>query len=342
MEYRVNRVIKLRSKPTQDSPDPHGRVDPDDIVTIIAGNNDWRKVRVVDKFGRTHREGFIKASFLIEKDPIETQDEKTNEVKPTFALAPFHGSGKPLTQEILNTVCEDLHIKEAVVWAVLAVETHGFGFFENRKPRILFERHVFHRQTNGEFGSHHPDISNDNSGGYVGGIKEYERLEKAIILDREVALMSTSWGIGQVMGFNFQSVGFASVEKMVDAMIENEDKQLLAMMNFIKDHGLENALQRKNWELFARGYNGAGFKKNDYDTRLAAANAKYEIKRPDLKLRSAQTALSYLGFKPGPVDGLRGRRTHSGLVKFQEQAGLLITGDLNEQTEVQLMKTAWK
>ena len=67
----------------------------------------------------------------------------------------FQGLGKPLTQKGMNAVCENLQVNEAAVWAVLSVETHGFGFLNNRKPRILFERHIFHRQTNGTFDSQH-------------------------------------------------------------------------------------------------------------------------------------------------------------------------------------------
>jgi len=340
MRYRVTRVVKLRSKPAQDSPNPHGRVDLDDKITIIAKNNEWRQVTVVDRFARTHREGFIKAKYLLEKEP--TEDSTIIDYEPPVTVSePFTATGKPLTQENMDAACDLLHVNEAKVWAVLAVETHGFGFFDNRKPRILFERHIFHRHTSGEFDDQ-PDISNINPGGYIGGKKEYIRLEKALSLNHQAALMSASWGIGQVMGFNFQSAGFSSPRKMVDAMLEDEGSQLPAMINFIKDHDLNIALQYSNWEMFARGYNGSEFKKNDYDTRLARANAKYEVKLPNLKLRSAQAALTYLGYKPGPVDGLRGRRTHSALIQYQEHATIAVTGELNEQTGIHLIKAAYK
>lgn len=37
------------------------------------------------------------------------------------------------------------------VWAVLTVETGGFGFFQDRRPEALLERHISHKLTNGKF-----------------------------------------------------------------------------------------------------------------------------------------------------------------------------------------------
>ena len=156
-------------------------------------------------------------------------------------------------------------------------------------------------------------------------------------LDREAALQSASWGIGQVMGFNYKAAGFASVDAMVTDMVRDENAQLLAIANFIKGNNLASALQLQNWVSFARGYNGKDFKKNEYDTRLAAAHAKYKTLLPDLALRTAQVALLYLGIDPGPIDGFRGRRTRSALIQFQQRGGLPATGELDRDTESSLL-----
>lgn len=124
-------------------------------------------------------------------------------------------------------------------------------------------------------------------------------------------------------------------------MVKDENQQLLAMANFIKGNDLASVLKRRNWVSFARRYNGPGFKENEYDTRLAAAFAKDEIILPDLSLRSAQAALGYLGFNPGPVGGLRGRRTRSALLLFQQKEGLMVTGELDRETEEKLSDQAF-
>nr|WP_067298336.1 N-acetylmuramidase domain-containing protein [Marinobacterium profundum] len=253
----------------------------------------------------------------------------------------FQSKGKPLSDSGLEQICDTLGVGGAEVWAVLSVETRGFGFLENRKPRILFERHIFHRRTDGAFDQENPNISNSAPGAYSGGPAEYARLEAAMQLNTQAALESASWGIGQVMGFNYAVAGYADVNVMVDAMVADEDSQILAMAHFIKGNNLATAMQRKNWEAFARGYNGPAFRKNDYDVRLAAAHARFRVALPNLGLRTAQAALLFLGFDPGPVDGVRGRRTRSGLVQFQERFGLNQSGELDQATEQALSQAAF-
>ncbi len=253
----------------------------------------------------------------------------------------FQSQGRPLSDEGMDQVCNILGIADPEVWAVLTVETRGFGFLQDRRPLILFERHIFHRLTNGRHDTGNADISNEKAGGYVGGSGEYARLEKAMMLDRVSALQSASWGIGQVMGFNYKVAGFTALDIMVEDMVKDENAQLLAMANFIKGNNQAGALQRRNWVAFARGYNGPEFKKNDYDTRLAAAHAKFKTILPDLGLRAAQAALLYLGYDPGPIDGIRGRRTRSALMQFQERFGLPETGELDHETEIKLIAAAF-
>jgi len=253
----------------------------------------------------------------------------------------FQGEGRPLSAAGMDRICSDLGVAAAEVWAVLTVETRGFGFLSDRRPQILFERHVFHRLTQGRHDAAHADISDAQAGAYAGDAAEYARLELAMGLDLNAALQSVSWGIGQVMGFNFKSAGFTGIDAMVAAMVKNEDAQLLAMANVVKDNKLDRALQRQDWVSFARGYNGPDFKRSEYDTRLAVAHAKCSIMLPDLALRRAQAALLYLDIDPGPIDGFRGRRTRSALMRFQVRSGLAETGELDTGTEGKLLAAAF-
>jgi hypothetical protein len=160
-----------------------------------------------------------------------------------------------------------LGVSAPEVWTVLAVETSGCGFLPDRRPQILFERHIFHRLTAGRFDD--GDISDPSPGGYgPRGAAQYDRLGRAIAKDRAAALQSASWGLGQIMGMNFSRAGFETVEEMVAAMVESENQQLLAMMNFLRATGLAASLKTHNWASFARGYNGPNFAINRYDIRL--------------------------------------------------------------------------
>ncbi|MGH7583096.1 MAG: N-acetylmuramidase domain-containing protein [Gemmatimonadales bacterium] len=261
--------------------------------------------------------------------------------QPTTDALQFAGSGRPLSTAGFAAVCDDLGVGAPEIWAVLSVETGGFGFLADRRPQILFERHVFHRLTQGRFDATHPDISNTNPGGYAGRGAEYGRLELAVGLDRGAALQSASWGIGQIMGFTFAGAGFGSIGEMVDTMVGGEDAQLMAMGRLIADQGWGESLRRRDWAAFARGYNGEAYALNAYDTRLAAAYAGYRVARPDLSLRAAQAGLLFLGIDPGPVDGMLGRRTRGAVMVFQERNRLPITGNPDPETAEEIMASAF-
>ena len=121
----------------------------------------------------------------------------------------FSGKGAPISGAGMAKVCDTLDVGEPEIWAVLTVETRGFGYLPDRRPQILFERHWFSRLTNRRFDGAHPDISNRSPGGYKGGAAEYARLAQARALDEEAALKSASWGLPQIMGFNHAGAGFA-------------------------------------------------------------------------------------------------------------------------------------
>jgi hypothetical protein len=252
---------------------------------------------------------------------------------------PFRSTALPLDGDGLSEVLDRLGVGPAELWAVLNVETRGCGFLSDRRPMILFERHIFSRETGSRFDAGHPDISNREAGGYgAGGAAQYERLHRAIALDRRAALRSASWGIGQLMGFNAEIAGYADVEEMVAAMSASENEQLHGMAGEVARNRLDRALRVHDWAAFARGYNGPAYARNHYDTRLAAAYHKYAFgPLPDLTVRTAQVYLTYLGYHPGTVDGVMGRFTRSALNQFQEQQGLPITSDIDD-AEVAALK----
>ena len=235
----------------------------------------------------------------------------------------FVGSSLPLSQDGLQRCTTLLGVGEAAIWTLLSVETKSCGFLPDRRPLILFERHIFHKQTDGAFDASHPATSSPTPGGYEGGAKEYDRLAQAIALNREAALNSASWGIGQVMGFNSKLAGFATVESMVEAMQSGEDGQLTAVASFLKGRRLHLALAARDWPRFAAGYNGPDFHKNQYDTRLSATFAAYSTgTTPNIKVRQAQVILMMLGRDVGSIDGILGKRTRSAAADFRIQRGL--------------------
>lgn len=182
-----------------------------------------------------------------------------------------------LTEAGFAAAAELLGCEVAAIKAVCEVEAPKGGFLDDDRVRILFERHKFHRFTGGIFSAEHSDISNKAPGGYgPEGAHQWARFSKAFALDPKAAMKSCSWGKFQIMGFNFASAGFDSLDTFVEAMKVSEDEQLKAFVAIVKSFALTDELQRHDWAGFARGYNGENYKINRYDTKLAAAYAKHK------------------------------------------------------------------
>jgi len=196
----------------------------------------------------------------------------------------FIGNPTPLRDADYVQAARSLGCTVAAIRAVSHVESAGGGFLADGRPKLLFERHVFHARTSGRFGAAHPAVSSASRGGYLGGGREYERLKRAITLDRRAALESASWGKFQIMGFNFAAAGHRHVEHFVAAMVSGEPAHLAAFAAFIKAKKLAKALIREDWTAFAQSYNGPAYAQNAYDRKIAAAHARFATsKDPVLK-----------------------------------------------------------
>ena len=167
-------------------------------------------------------------------------------MKPLLTYADYERAARALGCEV------------AVIRAVAEVESSGSGFLASGEPKILFERHWFSRLTDGRYDTMAPTISSRMAGGYLGGQAEHTRLAAAARLDRTAALMSASWGKIQIMGFNYKRAGFDNVQAFIKA-----------------DLRLVTALQGRNFTRFASIYNGPGYAKNQYDSRMYAAYRRH-------------------------------------------------------------------
>jgi len=186
------------------------------------------------------------------------------------------GTSKTLNQADYVRAAELLKCDVPSIKAMSEVESRGAVFLSDGRPKILFERHKFRAATGGKHDSSHPDISNRKPGGYgAAGDHQWKRFDEAAALDRDAAISSCSWGKFQVMGFNFQVCGFASLEDFQAAMFKSEGEHLKAFCNFIAGNNLGGALRNHKWATLAEGYNGKDYKINQYDIKLAAAFKKY-------------------------------------------------------------------
>ncbi len=188
-----------------------------------------------------------------------------------------------LSESDLNSVAKDLGVELAVIKAVNEVESSGQGF-SGDKPKILFEGHVFWRQLK----KHDLDPNSYVDGNenilyskwtrehYFGGAREHDRLEKAKKIHENAALESASWGLFQIMGYHWETLGYKSVKEFVRLMNKSEGEHIKAFGRFILANNLAKYLKSRDWANFAKRYNGPGYKTNKYDEKLERAYNKYK------------------------------------------------------------------
>lgn len=186
---------------------------------------------------------------------------------------------KKLTSEQIKDQAKKLDIEPATLQAIIDVECRGSGFNQDGTPVILFERHVMRqrliankkRSIADVMEIKRPDLCGKTQGGYGLYSVQHKKLEDAAKFDRTSALESCSWGLGQVMGYHWYTLGYESIQEFINAMYKDEASQLEAMCRYIEINGLVDALKNKDWKSFALGYNGKAYAKNSYDTKLANA-----------------------------------------------------------------------
>lgn len=223
----------------------------------------------------------------------------------------------------IDAIANDAKIDPAALRAVMAIEAPR-GPFDGKRPSILFEPQHFWRNTSGaaraaaaKAGLAHPKWGAIPYGSFA---SQYDKLARAMAIDETAALLSTSWGGPQLMGFNHGKGGFDDVRAMVRAFADSEAAQVRGMVAFIASSRLTSALRACDWPRFARGYNGAGYAKNQYDTKLAAA---YAAERAKARVVAAQDrtlagALAARGFDVADIT--------AAVREYQKSAGLKVDG----------------
>lgn len=187
---------------------------------------------------------------------------------------------KFLSESDIQRAADLLEVDVATIKAVNSVESSGSGF-SGKKPKILFEGHIFWKQLK----KHGINPNNHLSGNanilYSSWTKQYysqnqhARLEKAMRIHEVAALESASWGLFQIMGYHYESLGYASVQEFVQKMNRCEGDQLEAFVRFIKVNNLAHYLKDRDWAEFAKQYNGADYRANKYDTKMAQAYERF-------------------------------------------------------------------
>lgn len=158
--------------------------------------------------------------------------------------------------EIIKNEAATFKIESAAIAAFIAVESSGEGFdHATGKIIIQFEPVWFKKQApyapSGVWSSNKVDVQ----------IQEWKAFNDAFSKNKEAAMLSTSIGLGQIMGFHYKRLGYRSVGEMWDDAKKGIERQVWQICKFIStDIKLSSAVKAHDWDTVATLYNGAGYK----------------------------------------------------------------------------------
>ena len=189
------------------------------------------------------------------------------------------------TNEDYERAAKALNVEVAAIRAVAEVESAGKGFLPDGRPEILYEAHIFHKESAGAHANavdrrgvklSSPSWNKSLYG--ATGTAQHNRYEDARKFHADAANKACSWGPFQILGQNHKVCGYDTSQEFVDAMWSGAAANMDAFVNFIKGNKLDVPLRAKNWAAFARGYNGPAYAQNQYDKKMAASYAKWKTK----------------------------------------------------------------
>ena len=165
-----------------------------------------------------------------------------------------------------------------VMLAFISVETGGKGFDATTgKVLIQFEPAHFRKKApfapSGNWSVNKVEVQS----------KEWIAFNEAFQIDANGAMESTSIGLGQIMGFHWKRLGYASVGAMWDDAKRGIERQFYQIEQFIKtDAKLQSAIKAKDWNQIASIYNGSDYKalaekigREPYDVSMQKAYEKF-------------------------------------------------------------------
>lgn len=168
---------------------------------------------------------------------------------------------KEQNKKILKEFADQYNIDWRLLAAILMKESNQEGFDKKGKIKFRLERGILSGFRDVILGikKRHPKLP---------GLKpDWIKKHSA----DEINLMSTSWGMPQIMGYWYELLNHKSVKDMIQAWEVSEEIQIRDFCLFCvkyNDGKFLDALKKCNIQSIAKQYNGNGFAQNNYDHDL--------------------------------------------------------------------------
>lgn len=198
-------------------------------------------------------------------------DGKFGPVSKAALIAKFSNPNAPaVTPADMTILASRLGCTVQQIKAVAQVESGGSGFDNSGRPKILYERHLFHRLTGGKWSP--SPFSLASGGGY--NEPSWDKLASACARDPDAAFSAASWGKFQVLGTHWSKLGYASPYELAHSTVDSEYAHYELLVRYIETFGLVDDIRRISSDPadcigFAQGYNGPAFRRFDYHTKIA-------------------------------------------------------------------------
>lgn len=197
----------------------------------------------------------------------------------------YTGRAQRLRSGDLTKIASTIKVTEAHLQTVIEVETTGKGFDGNGHPTFLFEPHLFYKNVPKDKlaaavkqGLAYPKWKGPGSYPKTPTLR-WQQFMKAVAMDETAAIQSASWGLGQILGSEYDEAGYGSPQEMLTAFCDSEYNQVQGMANLIKHRKLDKVLLRfpdmTACRQFAKIYNGAAYEKNRYHIKLHDAYVRW-------------------------------------------------------------------
>ncbi|MEM7619755.1 MAG: N-acetylmuramidase domain-containing protein [Pseudomonadota bacterium] len=274
-----------------------------------------------------------------------------------------------LTDDDIIHIASLLNIEPALLDAIRKTEAPNGGFDSKGRLIILPEKHKIYQYMSAKerhialrknlvtkrwskktqykgFGSYrkHTGFAGDRRWGFV---------ERVSQVNKYATYMGTSFGLMQIMGFNYRLCGYNTVFDMVSDFETGEKQQLFAAVRFIKSKGKIDVFVDRDFRGIAAFYNGTGqieYYASILEQHYRASNLPKCTSTPErrdmrlqalrfgsrgVRVKVLQERFNELGYICD-VDGIFGERLEDQVVLFQRHNALTTDGVVGPKTQAAL------